>query len=367
MFSRPWLQPNTSYPSLPNSPEWFDLLKTLGVVIDPNFADDTLTQISRYAVGWVEHLEEYYKPGYELPVLDSPLLPILRKAGLIDRIDPKSDTDFDYILIDGGNITRYRDRLAYLEELRKEGYKLASTIIVYGGQSLRALDLKEGAQLVEMATRMVDRVDDWARTWIEEELVKKEDVANIWDRPFATEREIGLLCLLEQYGQELHHVQQRTRENPHSIDPSIPVAEIAADDFSLHNQRITLLNSPARIREHAGRRLPLEFARPTGRSCLYEWILLDKPPENSSVLFLKQAPDIYRSWFDMILRANEAGRHDLKIVAAGSTLIEDATVADILEGLGNLIINFYNLIIEGGVSSGAPEPIGMSAAIGKSA
>jgi hypothetical protein len=171
-----------------------------------------------------------------------------------------------------------------------------------------------------------------------------------WTRPFATERELAFLSLLKLHGRRLEHVKAIPRPDAATarIHPSIPLASTAADVFMLGDQTVTVLNAPARWREHAGRKLPVEKARPNGRSCFKEWLTLHRPPLGSCVILMTQLPNIYRSWLDIIIKSKEEGR-DLRITAAGASLERNATVGNALEGLGNLIINNYNMHKEGGV------------------
>jgi hypothetical protein len=359
MFFHPTLKAGESFPPLPcDDVRWQELMTALDVRIDTSPGkDDALTQYTRYGVGWVERLPSYVRPEHAERVSTSHLGPLLRRAGLVDRIDP-TQPEQDYALVDGGSMGRYDVRLNHLETLQQERLLSTPRVVVFGGQSLRSSS--DSLEALEVRGRkLLGNTDNWGQTWLENELGKSDSSSDPWQRPFATERELGMLCLFGIYSKRLHHFRSRQQPDAVSIHPSIPPAAIASDDFYLGNQIVTVLNAPARIREHAGRKLPISEARPNGRSCFAEWLRLHDPPEGSSVILVTHAPNIYRSWLDLVLRAAEAGRQDLRITAAGAALEEDKTVGDVLEGLGNLIINHYNHDVEGGIDIPPSTPFRM--------
>lgn len=351
MFSDPQLAKGQEFPPLPfEDPEWQQLTKSLNAHIDPASLDDKLTQYTRYAVGWVEHLPDYHDAFHDEHMRDSELFTLLSRAGLLSAIDPKTP-QHDYALVDGGNSNRYDIRLAHAQRLQGDGKLVVPHLVVFGGQCPRTDRFDNLDALVRRAQNVDGKLDTWATKWIKDELQRDDVRDDIWSRPFATERELAFLSLLTLYKGQLRHVTTIPRPDAASvrIHPSIPVASTAADVFMLGDQTITVLNAPARWREHAGRKLPVEQARPNGRSCFKEWLALHRPPKGSRVILLTHQPNIYRSWLDIIIKAKEEGRSDLCITAAGAPLESEATVGDVLEGLGNLIINNYNMYKEGGI------------------
>lgn len=350
MFTNTRLKQGQSFPALPqHDPRWRELLEALEITVDPN--QDLLPQLARYGVGWVENLPQYRKAWHASNIWRSPKLEALKNAGFVQEIAPVQANP-DYVVVDGGSTHRYNYRLAFIEDMQQKSLLRSSTIVVFGGQSLRDSNKDNTLKLTAITNGLLAQaIDPWAKSWIAQELLKNPDNPDPWKRPFATEYELGLLCLLQRYGSKLHHLSHRKRLGATTIHKSIPIPAMAATDFQLRDQRITLLNAAAKIREHVGRKKSLDQARPTGRSCFNEWLKLDNPPKDSSVLLITHAPNIYRSWFDLILCAAEAGRKDLRITAAGPQLEPTENVGDVLVGVGDLFINFYNLAYEGGIDS----------------
>ena len=351
MFSDPQLRAGQEFPPLPHdNPEWQKFTGGLNIQIDPTSPDDILTQYTRYGVGWVERLPDYHDAFHDELVSNSQFATLLAKAGLVNAIKPKSP-EYDYALVDGGNSNRYDIRLANAEKLRAIGELAVPHLVVFGGQCPRTDTVDSLDVLLRRVQTLNGNIDDWGKKWIKDELSTLGPRNNKWLRPFATERELALLSLFKLHGARLKHLKVTPRPDAANvrIHPGIPLASIAADVFTLDHQTVTVLNAPARWREHAGRKLPVEEARPNGRSCFKEWLMLHRPPRGSRVILLTHQPNIYRSWLDIIIKAKEEGRTDLRVTAAGASLERDATVGDVLEGLGNLIINHYNMHKEGGV------------------
>lgn len=351
MFSNPELQTGQDFPPLPyEDPKWQELTGRLAMRTDPASRDDILTEYTRYGIGWVERLPDYYDPFHDEPVNDADIGSLLGEVGLVHEIDPKIPEQ-DFVLVDGGNSSRYDIRLTRVKALQTASKLITPQVVVFGGQCPRSDRADSFDNLERRAEAVRGDLDSWAEGWLSGELSLSSLGDDRWLRSFATERELALLSLLKLHGRQLRHIESIPRPNAAEvrIDPSIPLASIAANVFTLDDQTITVLNAPARWREHAGRKLPVEEARPNGRSCFKEWLDLHEPPEGSRVILMTHQPNIYRSWLDIILKAREEGRSDLRITAAGARLESEATVGDVLEGLGNLIVNNYNRYQEGGV------------------
>ena len=272
MFYNPELRAGQDFPPLPYEDEkWQELMGRLAVRFDPASPDDILTEYTRYGVGWVERLPDYHDPFHDELVSDTGLGLLLGEVGLVHEIDPKIPEQ-DFALVDGGNSNRYDIRLTKTRELCVAGKLATSQLVVFGGQCPRNDKTDSFDRLVRRAEALKNGVDDWAEDWLAGELSPHSIRNDIWLRPFATERELAFLSLLKLYGRQLQHIESVPRPNAAKvrIDPSIPLASTAADVFTLGDQTVTVLNAPARWREHAGRKLPVEEARPNGRSCFKE-------------------------------------------------------------------------------------------------
>lgn len=362
MFDEPQLRAGEVFPHLPyDDPVWIALMKHLKVQINPACPDDRLTQFTRYGVGWVERLPDYHDDLHDVRVTNSHLRRLLSVAGLVHEIDPKTP-EHDYALVDGGNSIRYDIRLAKAKQLCSTGKLVAPHLVVFGGQCPRN-NVVDGIDSLKLRVEAsIDGFDSWARSWAADELSRTHSEDEKWLRPFPTERELAILSLynLHRRGLQYAHAVPRLNAAEVRIHHSIPLASTAANVFTLNEEQlVTVLNAPARWREHAGRKLPVEEARPNGRSCFKEWLALHQPPGGSRVILLTHQPNIFRSWLDLIIKAAEEGRQDLRITAAGARLEAEATVGDVLEGLGNLIINNYNMLKEGGVDIPATTPFVM--------
>jgi hypothetical protein len=357
MFSKPVLGTGQQFPELPHdNPRWRALLDTVEVQLEAS--KDPLETLTRHAIGWVEDHPQYTPEWHTEPVASSTHAAQFQEAGFVDPIDPHVQYA-DYVLVDGGYRNRYKVRLSGLRAAEASGQIRTPHLTVFGGQCLRAAKIDSAGTLNDIADSFQGKVDAHTERWLAAERSKSDVNPNRWQRPYATERELGRLSLHADYGDVLY-TGVRMRERALSIDPSIPTPHVAADVFR-HNdgKEVLLLNAPAKIREHAGRKKPIDEARPTGRSCFYEWLKIVAPPRNSSVLLYTNAPNIYRSWLDVVLRAREAGRSDLRITAAGAGLEENQTMGNLLTALGDLIVNFYNYEREGGIDSPDVEPFAL--------
>ena len=355
MFTTPRLEQGQLFPVLPTEhPDWQQLLDTVEIRLDPPGGEDPIRTLTRHAIGWVEQDTRYVRPWHDEPVAHSSRTPVFQRAGFIDAIVPLAKEQ-EYTVMDGGPLDRYARRLGHFTSMEERGLLETPNLIVFGGQCLRGA-ADDYATLARIARDLQGNVDKATDSWLKSELAKDPNDPNAWRRPFATERELGRIGLAMQYGKALQYQGTIARTNPEQLHETIPIPHDAADEFSVHGQRVVLLNAPAKIREHAGRKKDIDQARPTGRSCLYEWMLLDQPPTNSTVMLATSAPNTYRSWFDMVLRAAEAGRHDLQLTATGGAIAPNRTIGHVLVGLGDLFINFYNLKYEQGIDSPDVEP-----------
>jgi hypothetical protein len=348
MFTTPRLEAGEKFPQLPiGHPNWQELLDAIEVSVNPAVEDPLLT-LTRHAIGWVEGDPAYAKPWHNVPIQESEKTPALEKAGLVRAIDPQK-RDQDYVCFDGGHLSGYKIRLDYADAAQRAGLLETSNIILFGGQRLRTPRIDSFAKLAQIAESLRGNVDEPTEKWLAVEMSKDPTNPSPWLRPFPTERELGRISLSRQYKKALRYRQTIDRPDPKQLHETIPIAWDAADEFDLGGQRIVILNAPAIIREHAGRKCDISQARPTGRSCFFEWTNLEAPPESSSVMLATSAPNIYRSWFDMLLGANKIGRQDLEITAAGPGVVRTRTIGHVLVGLGDLFINFYSLKYEGDV------------------
>jgi hypothetical protein len=349
MFTAPRLTEGQQFPELPiDHPQWQTLLDALEVSVDPAKEDPLLT-LTRHAIGWVEDDPAYVKPWHTVPIKDSSKTPILRDAGFVDGIDPFQKNQ-NTVVMDGGHLSAYEIRLDYADEAQACGKLETPNVVLFGGQRLRTPRIDSSLKLTAIAEDLRGKVDQPTDEWLAHELAKDECSPDRWEWPFASERELGRLALAKRYQGALKYIQTIPRLCPKQLHPSIPVSVDAADEFNLGGQRILVLNAPAIIREHAGRKQDLSVARPTGRSCFLEWLDIDKPTDASTVMLATSAPNIYRSWLDLVLGAHKNGRPDLQLTAAGPGVVETRTIGHALVGLGDLIINFYNLMYEGGKS-----------------
>ncbi|HSX34123.1 MAG TPA: hypothetical protein VLF62_00575 [Candidatus Saccharimonadales bacterium] len=357
MFTCPVLEQGRQFPELPvTDPRWQQLLHAADVVVDPYSSEDMLLQLTRYAIGFVEKHPDYVKSWHNETVRDSPRAPVFREAGFTDTIYPLQKEQHT-TAVDGGNMSRYTRRISHVDAMEKSGLLETENLVVFGGQALRNEVVDDFSGLAALARMVAPRADRLTRAWMRDELAKDPSHPDVWKRPFATERELGRLGLAFRHGKRLRYQGTLLRPGAQAIHESIPAANEAADLFSLDGKRVLLLNAPAKYREHAGRINPdLSEARPTGRSCFHEYLTLESPPPGASILLATSAPNIYRSWCDMLLRAAESGRADLNITATGMAINRNRRMSHVLTAFGDLIVNHYNYAYEGGVDSPQREP-----------
>lgn len=349
MFSNPQLRDGESFPDFSITDSRFQrIVGELGLEIDPSA--DALPQVAAYAIGWVEDDLSKPHPARSRPYHEVPAHKLLADAGLVHTIPPRESKQ-DFVVTDGGSKLVYDYRLGYIEEHRRAGSLITPHLTVYGGQRLRLPADDKTGKLEDLAGQLLpNTVCNWTQAWLQNEL-RKGIPDNPWQRSFATEHEIAIMALIHKYGNRLRHESTILRDNAAQLHESIPVPDVAAEEFSL-DEEITVwaLNAPAIIREHAGRKHPIDQARPTGRSCFFEWESLMKPPARSSVLLVSHNPNVYRSWLDLILAAKEVNRTDLQIAGAGPSIESHRSFGYLLRGLGDIIINFYNYQYEGGLN-----------------
>lgn len=349
MFSSPQLQSGEVFPSFANDSEPFQrIIGELGLNIDSSA--DILPQLAAYAIGWIEDDLSTPHPVRSRPYHEVPAHKLLADAGLVHAIPPQKSKQ-DFVVIDGGSKAVYDYRLDYADELRQTQSLITSTLTVFGGQRLRfSADDKTGL-LEDIAGDLITNTTrGWTHTWLQNELYKGRH-PNSWQRSFATEHEIAILALIQRYGDRLRHERTIRRDNPIQLHESVPIPTVAAEEFSLDEElTVYALDAPAITREHAGRKHPIEQARPTGRSCFFEWEALIKPPMYSSVLLVSHNPNIYRSWLDLVLAAKEINRADLILEGAGPSIEPQRSFGYLLRGLGDILINFYNYQYEGGLN-----------------
>jgi hypothetical protein len=334
MFAASRLHGGQVFPEFPaSSQEAIELFEILGARVDSD--QDPLTQLTDFAMDHWVNMSVMNAP----PTTDQQR-EAARKLGLIDAIHPTGDT-YDHILVDGGSKPVYDLRLNFLDTLLQKGVTTPS-VVVFGGQRLRvSADDKDGS-LEERAAAITGLTDPWIQQWLDTELSKDPSTRQRWQKPFATEHEIGLLSLIEQHGDRLQHVQTIPRKSQQSVCPEIPAATVHSEVFQLEDISTVVLNAPAIVRGFRGQARPLDDARPTGRSCFREWFIANPPASGADTLLITQNPNAYRSWLDLLMELQQLDRPDIQIEAAAAAIEPDRSHAFVLHSLGRLLVTFYN-------------------------
>lgn len=340
MFSKPFLDEEDDIPTLPIRNKEFQMAVRAAIGKLPDSLHDPTLYLKNYALDNWLLLEDLKKvPGNSLSYNKTPEYQAFKAVGMTDRITPQRST-YDHVLIDGGVKPVLDYRLRYLDTLIKDGLK-SDSITLFGGQKLRKPDDDSGGRLEECAQRLRSTAQPWLKDWLETELSKNPNNPDKWQRPFATEHEIALFALLEWGGKELRHIKTGYRKISKSIHKSIPLTGIAYEDFQYGHQSIRVLNALAIRRKFIERQLPLKESRPTGGSCFKEWLIYANPKPSASVLLITHNPDIYRSWLDIMIVAQESGRPDLLLEGAGDMVQSGTLYGEIIQSFGRVLVNFY--------------------------
>lgn len=334
MFSNPVLTAGERFPTFPETVA--HAITELGVELYSS--ESILSQAAGYSLrSWLAADGAAVAADPEKEAHDRE---VLRSMGLVDAIAPSRDS-YDYGLLDGGSKPVYDWRLGHMAQLLDDGLALRH-ITVFSGQRLRFPYDDHAKSLEVCAAGAYNDADEWGKRWLETELQKSSGPEARWDRAFATEHEIAILALLQKFGKNLRHTGTRLRQNVTSVHPDIPASPVQYEDFSVGEVGLHVLNGRAVIREFRRQLLPAEEARPTGRSCFYEWVSTVAPERNASALLLTHNPNIYRTWLDFLLGAQAIDRGDLVLEGAGASVEPGRSNLYILRALGRLFVNFYN-------------------------
>ncbi len=334
MFRTPLLTEGESFPEFKaTSSESLALFRSLGISVGS--PEDPLPSMTDHALEyWM--IDTFNGGG----PIDDEMREAAKQLGLIDAILPTRER-YDYILLDGGSKPVFSYRLDFLQTL-KEGGLVSPSMVVFGGQRLRIEADDRPMTLEQSASNLPPLKDVWLSRWLETEMGKDTTDANPWTRPFATEHEIAVLALVERYGDGLLHSYTNLCKDPQSVGPEVPATQVHSEVFSHEGTEVTVLNAPAVIREFRGRKLPVSQARPTARSCFYEWAIPTEPSREASTLLVTHNPNIYRSWLDLLMGAWDIHRSDLQLEGVGAAIEPERQLSFLLKSLGRLLINFYN-------------------------
>ncbi len=339
MFTRPYIESGEGFPSPPfDSAEFTSLLDELQVPHGDSLHFD-LSEVATYALeNWMRNSRD---PQAAMPYEKHPLYDRFRNIGMTDAVLPRQK-QYDYLLKDGGSRPVIAHRLEFTETMRQDGVDVRD-MTVFGGQRLRMSRDDLGGTLESRAARLLlERLEPWSTDWLERELEKPSNDPNPWERPFATEHEIALLALHEQYKDRLVHTKEVPVANPRASLPGLPKVETVAREFSVDDMVVRVLNAPALPRRFGGELLPASEARPTAASCFILWHKIVSPQYGAEVALGTHNPDIYRSWVDFVQVAAAIDRSDLRIEGIGAPMMPDARFGSVLTSLGKIVTTFQN-------------------------
>jgi hypothetical protein len=339
MFTQPYLESGGAFPSpLFDGEEFTGILDELQVPRGDSLHLD-LSEVATYALeNWLRNSRD---PQASMSCREHPMYDRFRDIGMTDAVLPRQE-QYDYLLKDGGSRPVIAHRLEFTETMRKDGVDIRD-MTVFGGQRLRMPRDDLGGTLESRAAKLLlKQLEPWSTDWLESELEKSSNDPNPWERPFATEHEIALLALHELYRGRLTHTKEVTVANPRASLPGLPLVETAAQQFSVDDMVVRVLNAPALPRRFGGKLLPPSEARPTAASCFILWHKIVSPHYGAEVALGTHNPDIYRSWVDFVQVAAAIDRSDLKIEGIGGPMMPDATFGSLLTSLGKIITTFQN-------------------------
>lgn len=332
MFTKPHHSPHNQLPIL-DQDAFYDTFKDIGIPLE---ADRVLDSAAEYALNhWLHELNAIDPSLAEESYKDAASVETFASIGLINEVPPKSD-QYMHALVDGGIKKVYDHRLSYLEDMQNQGISFGE-VVLFGGQRFRKPQDDEAGRLEQIAQEALPRLNSWGRDWVTAELAKENSHAP-FKGSFATEHHVGVLALLDRYGDRLEHYGTQQRPEAVSLHPKLPAVTTQYELFEVGGQVFKVLDSPAIIRRYLGAELPLQNARPTGSSCYNDWEAQLPESYQASALLITSNPHTYRSWHDILLGKPPTTKQ-IRLDAAGAPIEQSLSHMDLLWEFGRLIIS----------------------------
>ena len=239
-------------------------------------------------------------------------LPLFDEMGLIGATLPEPGTVVAQTDIIGGTTNANVKRWNLVAQMEGQGCRLGN-IVGWFGQRLR--EARDG-NVTDIAKRLADR--DYrllTHPWVQGQLALDDDDADPWQRPFATEYEIGIMTALIVFGDGLELIRWARNTVPSPILGVPPRQELYSVWQRPDGSDLIMLNAAAQERIMDGR--PAE-PRHTTASCTQESLNEFPPATNASVMVISGNPHTERTIFDTWKVVEELGRTDLHIVVVGT-------------------------------------------------
>ncbi len=253
------------------------------------------------------------------PALLEGVIPFGAAMGMIDATLPEFGTIFDETCIIGGTLNANVRRYELINYLRRCRACQFGPIVGWYGQRLR--QKREGTvdQLVARLQARDPALLD--HSWVVTQLELDDADPNPWQRPFATEFELGIAAALLEFGPLLHLTFTHRIEEPARV-PGVPGRTILWQGWTGPNDSsLLMLNSAAVPRKMQDR--PSD-PRHTTASSAKEWLEILTPFTGRHIGVVSGNPHTERTIRSVLRQFKQLGYDDLIITPMGT----NATDAD---------------------------------------
>ena len=266
-------------------------------------------------------------------------LPLFEQMGLIGATLPEPGTVVGQTCIIGGTTNANVKRWQLIKQMEADGCQLGE-VIGWFGQRLR--EARDGS-VTDILGRLyrAGGVELLNHPWVQEQLALDDDELDPWQRPFATEYEIGIMTALLIFGSDLEFSWMMGDTNQATVTGAPRRYELYSIWILPNGRELTMLNARAQERIMDGR--PAE-PRHTTASCTKESLGLFPPSDNASVMVISGNPHTERTIWDTWNVMTNAGRDDLSIVVVGT--VEAQTPALPKTCLGEIARMLKNEILD---------------------
>jgi hypothetical protein len=249
---------------------------------------------------------------------------ILRGVNLVDAVEPPRG-EYDHIVVLGGTMLGNKRRVDFAKALFDSGHLTIAAggdISVWAGQRLR--EKREDHHLYSVL-QMVDQDHSWLRN--------QNNMPDMdrWQRPFATEREMGQLALMASLG-DINWRYSRLHVGLQPKIEGVPYRGVSSQEFLTSYGKAFILNAAAVDR-------PQGEPRHTSVSTAREWLRDFKPKPSARVALINSNPHIARVDTDIKNTFALSGRGDIQLESGGPAAIENAPIEVYLGEVARIIHN----------------------------
>ncbi|MGH7203760.1 MAG: hypothetical protein ACREHC_04940 [Candidatus Levyibacteriota bacterium] len=267
--------------------------------------------------------------------------PILDKLRLHEEVRPPDGTHYDDVVIVGGTTLANYRRVQFIQDLMMNHGIKADRITLWLGQRPRTERDGTNEEMLSPTGRFAGN-DIKQNPWVQEELKKPPH------EQFATETELGRVALLkavpngeklmpkkvDAVGTEENKPPERKFKN---IPPRVDAAyhfevPYQLPDGSTHMQKFVIMNAEAVER-------PQGDPRHNTESSAKDWLREYAPPKGTGckVLFISGNPHTVRTAQDTVHTMKAAGREDIALDIAGTSMAETVPIQSALGEVAWLI------------------------------